>query len=224
MMSAPAEKREKRAHVFKRDALDFYVEERRASEALFAVEKFVGPVWDPACGSGNIVRAAHEAGLQVSGSDLRERMGDDLRRFFAGVFDFNHAINPAHLPRDSWQATNIVTNPPFFRGKGTEAFIRKALQIAQGKVAVFASIKFLAGAQRAKGLFADHCPHRIWVITPRVSCPPGEYLLSGGKAGQGTDDWVWLVWDLTAPPAATAQFGWLRKRDAKKKSAEARAA
>ena len=203
------ETREKNAKVWKRDDLDFYVEEPRASEALFAVEKFVGSIWDPACGGGNIIRAAIAAGYRAIGTDVAVRAGE--ASWFAGALDFMGTADCLAYPSECDDLENIATNPPFYRGKGTEAFIRKALQVVKGKVAVFTSIKFLAGATRANGLFAEHCPHRIWIVTPRVSCPPGAWLEAGNKAGGGTDDWVWLVWDMTAPRVTTAQMGWLRK-------------
>ena len=152
------ETRERKSKIWERDPLDWYQEPTMATEALLEVERFVGPVWDPCCGGGN-----------------------------------------------------IVMNPPFFRAKGAEAFIRKALSLATGKVCAFVDIRFIAGAERANGLFAEHCPHRIWIITPRVSCPPGEYLAAGHKAGNGSSDWCWLVWDLTAPKVRTSQTGWLRR-------------
>lgn len=63
---------------------------------------------------------------------------------------------------------------------------------------------------RAAGLFAELPPSRVWVVTPRVSCPPGSYLAAGNKAGNGSSDWCWLVWDLRRP-TARPEFGWLRR-------------
>lgn len=62
----------------------------------------------------------------------------------------------------------------------------------------------------AAGLYAECPPRRIYILTPRPSCPPGEYLLNGGKAGGGTADWCWLVWDLQSPHTGTT-FHWLRR-------------
>lgn len=200
--SADAAIRERKSRVWKRDDLDFYVEEPRASAALFGVERFVGDIWDPACGSGNIVYSAIDAGYATTATDIARRVDAD---WFCGELDFLSSDAEGPCP------ANIVTNPPFFRGKGTEAFIRQALKVAGGKVAIFASIGFLAGAGRANGLFAEHTPHRIWIVTPRVSCPPGDYLAAGNKAGGGSSDWCWLVWDLTAPRSAFPQLGWLRR-------------
>jgi hypothetical protein len=199
--------RVRKSHVWKRDNVDFYVEEPRASIALFEVERFVGAVWDPACGSMNIIDAAVQAGLAVRATDIEKR--SDRHYFFGEI------LSPEVAPL----APNIVTNPPFFRGKGTEAFIRKALSLACGKVCIFTSIKFLAGAARANGLFAEHTPHRVWIVTPRVSCPPGAWLAAGNTAGGGTDDWCWLVWDMTAPRAAFPQLGWLRSGKADRERA-----
>lgn len=203
-----AANRARKAHVWKRDSLDWYVEELRASAALFDVERFIGPVWDPCCGQGNILRSyLHQNGGCCIGTDIVRRCGDDVPFFgdldFLGDFDHAAMIPAFH--------SNVVMNPPFFRAKGAEAFIRKALQLASGKVAVFVDMRFLSGADRANGLFAEHPPHRVWIVTPRVSCPPGEYLAAGNKAGGGTADYCWLVWDLTAPSASSVQTGWLRK-------------
>ena len=201
------ETRERKSKIWERDPLDWYQEPTMATEALLEVERFVGPVWDPCCGGGNILEAyVHTNGGCVIGTDIVRRTQSTLFAFELDFLsDFDHgAMEPIFH-------SNIVMNPPFFRAKGAEAFIRKALSLATGKVCAFVDIRFIAGAERANGLFAEHCPHRIWVITPRVSCPPGEYLAAGHKAGNGSSDWCWLVWDLTAPKVRTSQTGWLRR-------------
>lgn len=189
----------RKAHNWARDEHDWYVEENRATVALLTAERFVGSVWDPAAGQGNIVETLIAAGYRAHGTDIVRRTE---AQWFWGERNFlddgEFTLGP-----------NIVTNPPFYRAKGTEDFIRRALALATGKVAAFTDIKFLASDGRAAGLFAEHPPTRIWSISPRVSCPPGSYLLAGNKAGGGTADWVWLVWDLTAPAQGT-KFGWLR--------------
>lgn len=193
--------RAKEAHVWARDDLDWYVEPEQATIQLLRVEKFTGDVIDPCCGRGNIVRTLLSAGYGASGFDIMDRTCD--APWFIGVSDF--------LTVDDIRQPNIVMNPPFFRAKGTETFIRHALKVAAGKVCVFADLKFLTGSGRAKSLYRDHPPHRVWMITRRPSCPPGEYLEAGHKAGGGTADWVWMVWSKTEPYTGTS-LGWLTDR------------
>lgn len=203
--SIAEETREKRARIWARDPHDWYVEERRASAGLFGVERFVGKVWDPACGQGNICEEADARGYVVIGTDLVKRV--DAKPWWRGERDF---LLSNYAP----EAENVVCNPPFFRGKGAEAFIRKSLSFARGKVAMFVDQKFLASDGRSNGIYAEFPPSRIWMVTPRVSCPPGEFLASGGKAGGGTADYVWLVWDMTAPRVNMPTFGWIRQESA----------
>ncbi|MCW6508205.1 hypothetical protein [Lichenifustis flavocetrariae] len=196
--------------LFDRDPYDWHVEPTEATAGLLRVERFVGPIWDPACGGGNVLRACTAGGCSVMQSDIVRRVLDNLSHLFAGQHDFLTArIDPPNLPFPAWHTTNIITNPPFFKARGTEAFIRKALTIAKGKVAVFTDLKFLASQRRATGLFAELCPHRVRTLAKRPSCPSGEYLAAGNEAGGGTADWCWIVWDLTAPATRTYQGGWI---------------
>jgi hypothetical protein len=193
---------EKKAHVFQRDPHDWYVENQACTRALLRVERFFGTVWNPACGQGNIMRACRATGLEAVGSDVVRRAGFDDDAWWCGVGDF---LQDSRAP----SFESIITNPPFFKAKGTEAFIRKALRVARHKVAIFTDVKFLAGGARASGLYAEHPPSRVWILSPRPSCPPGEWLKAGNKAGGGTADWVWAVWSLTEPRQPT-QLNWLR--------------
>lgn len=195
------EKTEKAAHIWARDALDWYVEDQRVTRQLLGVERFVGAIYDPCCGMGNIVQACRDAGYIALGSDIKRRVRSDAD-WFLGEKDFLQDDFLVYAP-------NFLMNPPYFGGAGTEAFIRRALGVATGKVCVFVDRRFLTGKRRAAGLYTEHPPTRVWEITPRPSCPPGEYLEAGNKAGGGTADYAWLVWDLTAPSGATA-LGWLK--------------
>ncbi len=197
--------KKKQAHIWERGEHDWYCEPPRASDALFRVEKFDGCIWDPAAGKGNIVLSAICAGYEAVGSDIVDRNPVDPP-WFIGEIDFLKNYRRSSLIADN--APNIVTNPPFYRAKGAEAFIRKALSLATGKVCAFVDIRFVAGDGRATGLFKEHPPTRIWVIHPRVSCPPGEYLEAGGKAGNGSSDWCWITWDLQDPIDHT-ELKWL---------------
>ncbi len=193
--------KEKKAKLWDRDPLDWYVEPRRATEQLLSVERFVGTILDPCCGGGNIVNSLIAAGYAAHGADIVCRLGDYIPGWWRGEQDFIATTGAGSFD-------NIVMNPPFFRAKGAEAFIRRALDAVPGKVAAFVDIRFIAGAERAAGLFSEFPPSRIWLVTPRVSCPPGTYLAAGNKAGNGSSDWCWIVWDRTSQSAGT-QIGWL---------------
>lgn len=199
-MDQTQERKAKQAHVWARDGLDWYVEPAEATRALLRVERFIGRTLDPACGRGNIVRALRDAGYDAVGSDIKRRVAAGTE-WFVGEFDF--------LSIEGVTYHNICMNPPFYKAKGAEAFIRRALAMVPGKVAAFVDLKFLAGSGRANGIYRELPPHRIWIVTPRPSCPPGEYLEAGGKAGGGTADYCWLVWDNASPSRATVT-DWLR--------------
>lgn len=175
---------------YERDKNDWYVEECFCTRALLRAEHFLGMVLDPSCGQGNIVRECHAAGINAMGSDIIERVDHDLLPHFKKS-DF--------LVEPQAGVANIICNPPFFRAKGTEAFIRRSLEVARSKVAIYADLKFLAGQDRARGLYREIAPDRVWVISPRPSCPPGWALLEGVEAKGGTSDWIWMVWDKTLP-------------------------
>ena len=192
------ETKAKEAHVWARDELDWYREPSRCTTQLLAVEAFVGSVYDPCCGAGSTIEALLAAGHEAWGSDIRRRVPLDTP-WWRGERDFL---------AERYDYANVVMNPPYFSGKGTEAFIRRALEVVEGKIAVFVDRRFLTGQGRARGLYRQHPPTRVWEITPRPSCPPGEWLEAGNKAGGGTADYAWLVWDQTAPRGGTS-LGWL---------------
>jgi hypothetical protein len=203
-VAAPEKKRAKASHVWERDGLDWYQEPEWVTRGLLRVEQFIGGIWDPACGGGNIVRAAASAGHEVMASDVVQRCDDALFTMQADFLTLETTLSPP----------NIIMNPPYFRAAGAEAFIRKAIELVVckeggGKVAAFVDHRFIAGKERAAGLFHEWPPSRIWQVTPRPSCPPGKWLEAGNKAGGGTADYVWLVWSFAEPNDET-RFGWLR--------------
>lgn len=207
----PEESRPKNKRIFARAEDDWYVEPERVTSQLLSRERFAGTTWDPACGQGNALYALLNAGFNAVGSDITDRRAAWLRsghpeRFYAGDF-----LDPA--TRWPWVADNIVTNPPYGRAAKAEAFIRRALDLVPGKVAVFVEMRFLGAHKRASGLFAERPPSRLYFVLPRPSCPPGAYIAAGGKVGGGEADYVWIVWDNAAPASGTQAF-WLTTDDA----------
>ncbi|MGN6486990.1 MAG: hypothetical protein ACTHLT_04110 [Devosia sp.] len=185
--------REKQAHIWERDPLDWYVEPPECSAALFRMEAFEGLVWDPACGLGRIVEQARVANLEAVGSDVVrrseycERKSDFLQRTFEPNFK------------------NIVTNPPF--GKAEE-FVREAIRITPqgGKVAVILPLVWVSGFS-SKRDWLPHSPLRtLYPISPRPSMPPGKVIEAGVKPGNGTKDFAWLVWEVGYTGQASVKF------------------
>ena len=208
--------KQRKSNIWKRDDLDWYVEPVRATEQLLRFERFVGDIWDPCCGQGNIIQALVNSGYPFCcGTDIetREPMQQALKNMrWLGRFDYKNINSPADIPIRASQCRNIISNPPFFKAAGTEDFILRALEFAHGKVIIFTDIRFLAGGSRACGIYRKFPPNRIYLITPRVSCPPGKFLADGGRASGGSSDWCWMVWDKTVPIQFTSVH-WLTKDD-----------
>jgi len=146
-----------------REKNDFYPTPPHATEALLRVEKFDGAIWEPACGDGAISKVLEAAGYQVISTDLVDRSYGETRR------DFLMEYRPA--------APNIVTNPPF---KLSLEFVRKALELTSGKVAILARLAFLEGAER-RDLYDNSPIARVWVFSQRV-----KMFRGGWDTGQGS--------------------------------------
>lgn len=174
---------------------DWFVEPVSSTAFLLEREAFEGFTWDPACGQGHVLQACLAHGLPVTGTDLRQRT---TAPWFAGERDF------LARGRARRGVANIITNPPYGGAKLAERFVRKAVAYpGVEKVAIFANTKFLFGAGRSAGLWSELPPDRVYPINPRPSCPPGQFLLDGGKASGGVENFIWLVWDLAAPTSRT---------------------
>lgn len=163
-----------------RDEDDWYVEPEWCVEALLDAERFEGPIWDPACGSGTIPRVCHRRGYEVYGSDIVDRgcpgwwKQDFVRDPLGRVLPYS-----------------IVTNPPY---KLAETFVRRALNACTGKVAMLVQAKFLFSQQRHK-LFTQQPPSTVYILSRRPSMPPGRAYLAGEvEAKGGKVDYCWLVW------------------------------
>lgn len=183
-----------RASGYERDPLDWYVEPGWVTEALLAAEPFVGDVWDPACGLGNIVIECRKAGLYAGGSDIADRGAN-----FGWFSDFLADDFVANCD----EPDNIITNPPY---RHALDFTLKAIELARQKAAIFVPVAFLTSQKRAATLYGPHPPSRILYLADRPSCPPGA---ADVPARGGTTDYCWIVWNKTHVGPTTV--GWLRK-------------
>lgn len=192
-------KKPRAAHNFERAANDFYQEPPEAVVALLRAEQFIGPIHDPACGSGNIVKTCATHGYTTTGSDIVLRHGMPADSF-TGVQDF---LSMAAAP-----APNIVTNPPYFKGVGVMDFIKHGMALdGVKKMALFCDLRFIGSEDRARNFYPHFPPNMIYFVCPRVNVPSGEHILAGGKVGNGSQDFVWLIYDKTRPHMGT-HFGW----------------
>jgi hypothetical protein len=166
--------RERKSHVWDREADEHYVEPEWCSERLFQEEIFTGEVHDPCCGFGTIPESARRGGLNATASDLVDR---GYERGF--VTDFL----ASNVGRE-----NIVCNPPFNIAR---EFTLHALKLAARKVAVI----FPTARLNAAHWLRDTPLRRIWLLTPRPSMPPGHVIASGGKPQGGKMDFCWLVFE-----------------------------
>ena len=171
---------------YAREALDYYVEAPWVVDGLLTKESFVGTIYDPACGSGNIPRQAMSHGWRVSYSDI-------VDRGYPGtvVHDFLGDRRPP------FRVDNIVTNPPF---KHAEDFVRRGMQIATHKVALLLRLEFLATVRRHDLFTREHRPRRVIVLSRRPSMPPGEKLFAKNmthetiRATNGRVEYCWIIW------------------------------
>ncbi len=187
--------RQLNARVWKRDPDDYYTEEHWCSWRLFEDELFEGQIYDPACGSGRIVRSARMAGYDAYGSDKIKR--SSLCR---EVFDFCDT-----WPRRRPKPQNIVSNPPF---KIAELFVDLVLERCERKAAMLLPHDWLTGDDRSRWLETKPL-RRVLVMTPRPSMPPGHAIEAGHKATGGKQDFDWYIFEPGY--RGRAEVGWLRR-------------
>jgi len=171
----------------KREKDDFYPTPPEGTEALLRVEKFTGPIWEPACGDGAISRVLESAGHHVISTDLVDRS------FGLARVDF--------LMEQKALAPNIVTNPPF---KLSAAFIRQGVRLSTGKLALLLRLACLEGTERGK--IYDHTPlARVWVFRKRLSMQRARQATESDNGGMIA--LAWFVWDhgYTGKPT----LGWI---------------
>jgi hypothetical protein len=167
-----------KASGYERWADDWYQEDAACVDALLAVERFDGLVWDPACGGGNIPERVIAGGGEAIGSDKVDRGYGEV------PVDFLTRSRPALMAH----ARHIICNPPYCV---IEEWIDRALDVVPGKVAILARLALLEG-QKRKAWWKTKPLARVRVSARRLSMPPGG---SGIKAKGGTVAFAWFVFD-----------------------------
>lgn len=155
------------------DGPDFFPTPKWATHALIDNEKFVGNIWECACGDGAMSDVLEKTGNRVISSDLYDRGYGD------GGVDFLKART---------KVRNIVTNPPY---NAAEGFVSKGLELSEGKFALLLRLAFLEGKNRQHTIFAKHPPARVWVFSERITFYPAGAI----QKGSGTTAYAWFVWE-----------------------------
>jgi hypothetical protein len=168
------------------DGPDYFPTPAWATHALIDNEKFIGDIWECACGNGAMSKVLGVPGNHVVSSDLYRR------GFGESGIDF--------LTADR-RATNIVTNPPY---NSAEGFVASGLKKVDRKFALLLRLAFLEGANREKTIFSRTPPNRVWVFSERITFYPANTVVKGS----GTTAYAWFVWDKDA--SGGTQLKWLK--------------
>lgn len=158
---------------YERKERDLYETPEWVTEAMLRhLPKISGAIWEPACGSGKMVRVLQSI-ASVRATDLSE--GDDF--FFTP-------------PEDGMGA--IITNPPYTHDV---EFAERAVQLTEsvaGVVALLLRVDFDIAKTRAH-LFRD-CPAwcRKVVLTKRILWFKPE---EGAKGKSPSENHAWYIWD-----------------------------
>jgi hypothetical protein len=168
----PVEKKSKAAT---RRPLDDYETPSEVTAALLPFLKLgnAPAILEPAAGTGRMVRAlkAGIPGVKVTTADIK-RGNDFLKR------------------ADKPFAGHVITNPPYRDGLA-EAFARKALTIADGKVAMLLQSGFVWGSRRADGFYLNGLKPELIVVIPwRIMFIDGD----GNEIEGQFFSHCWVVW------------------------------
>ena len=156
---------------------DFFSTSRWATFALIDNEKFTGDIWECACGDGTMSKVLEETGCAVFSSDLHDRGYGEIGLDFLTSTRY---------------ADNIVSNPPF---NSAEGFVARGVKHTSKKLALLLRLAFLEGANRARTIFSECPPSRVWVFSERITFYP-----TGAEVkGTGTTAYAWFLWDGDAP-------------------------
>jgi hypothetical protein len=179
-------------HSYDERGLDLYETPTPVVRALLKVESFRGPIWEPACGPGAIVRVLRGAGHKVVATDFAHYGCPDS----LGGVDF---LTQERAPGG---AECIVTNPPFMHANG---FVRRALELVP-RVVMLLRLGFLEGQGRSDILDGGQLA-RVHVFRNRL-----PMMHRDGWAGPHASSAIgmaWFVWERAhRGPAELHRISW----------------
>jgi hypothetical protein len=169
----------KRAPLSER-GLDSYETPAVATIALLKVERLPRVIWEPACGSGKIVKVLRAAGHRVYGSDICDY----------GCPEADHSIDFLSATEMPYGVEAIVSNPPF---KLPEDFIAHALDSGVAKVVMLLRLAFLEGVGRSPILDNGKLA-RVYVFRNRL--PMMHRTGWKGRRASSAMAFAWFVWEI----------------------------
>jgi hypothetical protein len=164
-------------HSFAERGNDCYSTPPVAVEALLTVESLPYPIWEPATGHGNIVRALRDAGHVVIASDI---MHFTFPLDFEGDF-LKQMRAPAGVQL-------ILTNPPY---KLATEFVDHALTLCP-RVIMLCRLAFLEGERRSEILDTGAL---VAVHVFRNRLPMMHRDGWTGTRASSAMAFAWFVWD-----------------------------
>ena len=148
-------------------------------------------VWEPACGDGAISEVMIERGYQVRSTDLVDR------GYGTAPVDF---LAPRRVNYPTCNC--VITNPPFTH---ILPFARRALEVADTKVAILGRLLWLEGMKRQE-FFRTSGLARVHVFSKRINIARlGDPRWRDGDGGMVA--FAWFVWQLGYTGKPT--MGWV---------------
>ena len=163
-----------------RNARDFYETPKWVTHALFQSERLFRRFYEPACGTGSILRVLGHYG-EARGSEIYEWFAASCRKEGLDVETLDYLSENTPPSRG-----DIVMNPPY---RQAADFVRKALECSESdaKVCALLRLNFLGSSRK-----------RIDLVGPG-SCLKAVHVLSRRPSftGDGKTDaceYAWFVW------------------------------
>jgi hypothetical protein len=160
--------------------LDLYETPESAVRALLEVERFNGPIWEPACGPGAIVRVLRNSGHTVVATDIK----DDAY----GCPDSTGGVDFLKQTAAPTGVTAILTNPPFMHAN---EFVRHALTLVP-RVVMLLRLAFLESQGRSDILDGGQLA-RVHVFRNRL--PMMHRSTWEGAEASSAMAFAWFSWD-----------------------------
>lgn len=148
-------------HPEQRAAGDYYTTDPTAVEQFIKYYhrlngNFIGLIWEPACGCGNISKVLESNGYHVISTDL----------YYRGYGNSGVDFLTADLPDE---VVTIITNPPYALA---DDFVKHAMDVlpSGGRYLALMNLSYLAGQKRFKEIYNNGYLHAIHVYPHRINC------------------------------------------------------